>query len=332
MKGPGVVMMHVLARVKTMAGAWFSAINQCVVRWTALSPGALAAGSVADLTRSKTAVMAENALLRQQLIVLKRQIARPRPTALDRFLLVLRASTACSWRSALHIVQPDTLLRWHRLGFRLFWRARSRPAAPASRVAPATVALVVEMARDNRLWGAERIRGEILKLGITLSKRTIQKYMRWARPPRRSGQTWATFLRNPAADVWACDFVQVTDLCVHSPFAFFIVEHASRRVIHVGVTRHPTDAWVAQQRREATPFGTALRFPIHDNDHMFGPEFTRVATTSRIDVLRIPYRVPRDNALGERFLGSVRRACIGPPAHPARAPPVARPPGVRRLL
>ena len=109
------------------------------------------------------------------------------------------------------------------------------------------------MATDNRLWGAERIRGELLKLGIQVCKRTIQKYMRTVRSHQPRGQKWATFLRNHAGQIWACDFLQVTDLFFRPLFAFFIIELKSRKVIHVGVTRSPTDAWVAQQLREATP-------------------------------------------------------------------------------
>jgi len=305
-----MAMTQLLTKLKRVGGACFCVTNRCFIRRTTPAVGTLAVGSVADLSRNKAALIAENALLRHQLIVLRRQVARPRLTALDRFLLVVLASKVRFWRSALLIVQPETLLRWHRLGFRLVWKARSRPAATAPRVPADTVALIGDMARDNRLWGAERIRGELLKLGISLSKRTIQKYMRRARPPRRSGQTWAIFLRNHAADIWACDFIQATDLCFRPLFAFFIVEHASRRVVHVGVTRHPTDPWVAQQLREATPFGVTPRFLIHDNDAKFGTEFTRVATTSGIDLLRTPYQAPQANALCERFLGSVRRECL----------------------
>ncbi len=164
------------------------------------------------------------------------------------------------------------------------------------------------MATENRLWGAERIRGELLKLGVRVAKRTVQRHMRAARPQRPRGQTWATFLHNHATDVWACDVLPVID--VGSLFAFFIVDLASRRVIHVGVTRHPTDAWIAQQLREATPFGTGPRFLIRDNDRTFGPRFARVALGSRIEVLRTPVRAPRANAICERFLGGVRRACL----------------------
>ena len=127
------------------------------------------------------------------------------------------------------------------------------------------------MARNNRLWGAERIRGELLKLDIRVCKRTIQKYIRHVRLHRPSGQKWATFLQNHAADIWACDFLQVTDLFFRPLFAFFIIELRSRKVIHVGVTRSPTDAWSAQQLREATPYGHTAKYLIRDNDGKFGP-------------------------------------------------------------
>jgi len=164
-------------------------------------------------------------------------------------------------------------------------------------VSPETVTLIKRMAAENRLWGAERIRGELLKLGIRVGKRTVQRHMRATRSPHPHGQTWATFLHNHAHDVWACDFLPVIDLGFRAVFAFFIVEHASRRVVHVGVTRHPTDAWVAQQLREATPFGVVPRFLIRDNDGTFGAQFARVAAGSRIEVLRTPVGAPRANAV-----------------------------------
>jgi transposase InsO family protein len=166
------------------------------------------------------------------------------------------------------------------------------------------------MARENRLWGAERIRGELAKLGIRASKRTIQKYMRRARPRRSTSQSWGAFLRNHGHEVWSCDFLQLTDLLFRPVFAFFIVELGSRRVVHVGVTRAPTDAWVAQRLREATPDGARPRFLLHDHDAKYGGSFERVAAASGIEVIRTPIRAPRANAVCERFLGSVRRECI----------------------
>jgi putative transposase len=168
------------------------------------------------------------------------------------------------------IVQPDTLLRWHRELFRLYWKRKSKAHAHKPKVAPETIALIREMAKENRLWGAERIRGELLKQGIHVCKRTIQKYMRRVRTYQPRGQTWATFLRTHAAQIWACDFLQVTDLFFRPLFAFFLIELKSRKVIHVGMTRSPTDAWVAQQLREATPYRQAPKYLIRDNDSKFG--------------------------------------------------------------
>jgi putative transposase len=271
---------------------------------------AQAIGVLSDLLRSKRELVAENALLRQQLITLRRRRKRPGFTRLDRLLLVLLARRVRAWRQALLIVQPETLLRWHRAGFRLLWRRRSRTRRSTRRLDAEVVALIQRLARENRLWGAERIRGELIKLGVRVCKRTVQKYMRQVRAPRPRGQTWAAFLRNQGRHIWACEFLQTYDLFFRPVFAFFIVELASRRVVHVAVTRHPTDAWAAQQLREATPFGQHPKHLLRDNDGKFGPAFARVADASGIDEVRIAYRAPRMNAITERFLGSVRRECL----------------------
>jgi putative transposase len=165
------------------------------------------------------------------------------------------------------------------------------------------------MATKNRLWGAERIRGELLKLGVRVCKRTIQKHMRHVRSHQPRGQTWATFLRNHAAQIWTCDFLQITDLFFRPLFAFFLIELKSRKVIHVSVTRSPTDSWVAQHLREATPYGQSPKYLIRDNDNKFGSFFARVATTSGIELLKTPYHAPRANAICERFPRSVRQEC-----------------------
>jgi hypothetical protein len=188
-------------------------------------------------------------------------------------------------------------LRWHRELFRLFWKRKSKAHSSKPRLSLETISLIEEIATHNRLWGAERIRGELLKLDIRVSKRTIQKYMSEVRRTKPRGQNWKTFLRTHAAEVWACDFLQVPDLFFRSLFAFFIIELKSRKVIHVNVTRSPTDAWVAQQLREATPYGAKPQYLIRDNDSKFGSSFARVATTSGIKVLRTPYRTPRANAM-----------------------------------
>ncbi len=276
----------------------------------ARSAGILAIGASRDLTRTRSALLAENALLRQQLIVLRRSIARPRLHRDDRLLLLLLARLNCRWREALHVVSPETFLRWHRDLFKIVWRRKSRPKSQPKRLAPEIVVLIQAMAKDNVLWGAERIRGELLKLGIHVSKRTIQKYMRQVRPPGKRGQTWRTFMKNHSGDVWACDFLQLYDILFRPIFAFFFVNHATREVVHFNVARCPTDAWAAQQLREATPYCNGPRYLIRDNDGKFGSQFVNVAEGSGIDVVPIPPRSPDLNPICERFLGSVRRECL----------------------
>src|SRR5215831_15551842 len=248
-------MAGILTHLRRLKDSCLEALSSRFARWTKPLSSTLPLGTLADLGRSKAELVAETALLRQQLIILRRQVKRPTFTRTDRMLLVLLARLVQTWHQALFIVQPDTLLRWHREFFGLYWKRKSKTAFHTPKIAAETIALIREMAKDNRLWGAERIRGELLKLGLRVCKRTIQKYMRTVRtkPPR--GQRWSTFLHNHAGQIWACDFLQVTDLFFRAFFAFFIVELQSRKVIHVGVTRSPTDAWVAQQLREATPYG-----------------------------------------------------------------------------
>jgi transposase InsO family protein len=201
-------------------------------------------------------------------------------------------------------------LRWHRDLFKIVWRRKSLPRGQPKRLAPEVVTLIQAMAKDNVLRGAERIRGELLKLGICVSKRTIQKYMRRVRPPGKRGQSWNTFVGNHSRDIWACDFLQLYDVLFRPIFAFFFVVHGTREVVHFNVTRSPTDAWAAQQLREATPYGDGPTYLIRDNDDKFGRRFDAVAEGTGIDVVKIPPRSPNLNSICERFLGSVRRECL----------------------
>ena len=267
-------------------------------------------GLIADVIRSRSDLVAENAMLRQQLIVASRAVKRPALRAHERGLLVLLARLVPRWRDALLLVKPETILRWHREGFRCWWRWRSRRRRSYEpRLAPDVIALIRRMAAQNVLWGAERVRGELLKLGIRVAKRTIQKYMRGARPPEaHGGQPWLTFLRNHT--VWACDFLQVYDIWFRPIFAFFVIDVNAKRVVHVATTRAPSEQWTAQQLREATPFGQGPRFLIGDRDDKYGGVFDRVAKGAGIRVRRTAMQAPLMNATCERFLGSVRRECL----------------------
>jgi putative transposase len=273
-------------------------------------PARVAAHAIADIRKTKTELIAENALLRQQLIAAKRQLKRARLTRSERAASTLLARLTRCWRGAILVVQPETVLRWHRELFKLTWWLKSKPKnpKPKNKIAIETIRLIRQMAKENRFWGAERLRGELLKLGIHVAKRTIQKYMRKARKGTSpGGQRWATFLHNHAHEIWACDFVQTYDAFFRHIFAFVIVKHDTREVVHHAVTYHPTQEWTAQQLRNAT-FDAAPRFLIRDGDNKYGSKFDKVAKGRDIKIIRSLH--PNMNALCERFLGSLRRECL----------------------
>ena len=175
-----------------MVSKFLGWLKERIKYWTKPASSVLIIGILSDLTRSHTELVVENALLRQQLIVLKRQIKRPQLTNPDRFRLVFLSHFTKFWKQALHFVQPDTLLRWHRELFGMYWRKKSQGKP---KISPETIALIKKMAGENQLWGAERIRGELMKLGIEVSKRTVQRYMPKDRKEHSTSHNWATFLK-----------------------------------------------------------------------------------------------------------------------------------------
>ena len=279
--------------------------------WALLRPKGFVVEQLRDVVRTREELRAENALLRQQLIVLRRKVRRVGLEPHERLVLMVLASLTRTWRSAVLLVKPETVLRWHRKGWRLLWRHKSKPPLRPT-VDPEVVTLIERIATDNRSWGAERIRGELLKLGWPVAKRTVQKYMRRVRPPerRRPSQSWSTFIRNHASETWACDFIQTFDLWFRPIFAFVVVHIGTRAVVHVNATYHPTERWTTQQLREATAFGDGPRFLVRDNDAKYGETFDALARASGIAVKRTPRRAPMANAFCERFIGSVRRECL----------------------
>lgn len=228
--------------LKQRALAIWQRVQEEVKRWTKPVTQTVVVGAMTDLMRSKTDLVLENALLRQQLSVLARQVKRPTFKAADRRLMVVLACKLADWRQALRIVQPDTVLRWYRELFKHFWARKSKHKGGNHALSDEVIALLKGMATENQLWGAERIRGELRKLGWRVGKGTVLKYLHQVRPARSPSQTWKTFLHNHADDSWSCDFIQVSDVWFRSLFAFVIVELGSRRVVHIGVTRDPTDA------------------------------------------------------------------------------------------
>jgi transposase InsO family protein len=166
------------------------------------------------------------------------------------------------------------------------------------------------MAKENHLWGAERIRGELLMLGIKAFKRTIQKYMPKVRESPSSRQTWATFVKNQARDIWACDFTVAYDWLFRPWYIFVGIELKTRRIVHMANTHSPTDEWTAQQLREATPWGIGSKYLLHDRDSKYGSHFSAVTVGSHIKELRTPCPAPRANGICERFIGSLRGECL----------------------
>lgn len=278
-----------------------------------LAPGAcgVTRGLLTDLVRTKRQLLAENAFLRQQLLVAARGVKKPQFRASERALLVTLAAMLSHWRDALELVKPDTLLRWHREGFLLWWKWRSRRKPPGtSRLSPEVVYLIRRMATENRPWGAERIRGELLKLGIAVAKRTVQRYLSKVRTLPPDGQRWSIFLRQQAAAIWACDFVEVRDLCFRCHYVFVVIHLETRQIIHAASTTAPTAAWTVQQIRDLTAFGSGPKFLLRDNDGKFTATFDDVARGAGIRVVRTPVLAPKAAAYVERFIGSLRRECL----------------------
>jgi putative transposase len=280
-------------------------LQKYIKHWTKPATPVLIIGILSDITRGHTDLVIENALLRQQLIVLNRQINRLQLTNPDRIRFVFLCRFTKFWKEALHIVQPDTLLRWHRELFGMYWRRKSQGKP---KISPETIALIHKMAGENQLWGAERIRGELLKLGIDVSKRTIQRYMPKEMKEHSSSHNWATFLKNQAGNLWACDFTVVNDWLFRQWYVFVVMELKTRRIAHTGVTKYPTDEWTAQQLREAMPWGTGSKYLIRDRDRKYAVHFSAVA--AGIKELKTLYRTPQANGICERFMGSLRRECL----------------------
>jgi putative transposase len=246
---------------------------------------------VADLRlRSRQELVVENATLRHQLSVLRRTSGRAQLGPSDRLRLLKGAAFLPAWRKAIVVGQPETILKWHRSGFRLFWRHRSK-SRMAPRLAPDKIDLIRDMAERNRLWDPEKIRGELLKLGVRVSKCTIQRYMRDARS-RTGGQTWATFLENHAHATWACDFIQAYDILFQQVYAFFIMHLGSRKVVYAAACMDPTQEWKAQQPRNATMDGKAPKILLRDRDDKFGASFDRVAEGVGIRAIKTAVRDP----------------------------------------
>lgn len=266
-------------------------------------------GTLSALFRAPSSEIAlENLALRQQLAVYKRAHPRPRLTLADRAFWVVLARLSSDWRQALALVAPETVLRWHRQGFRYFWRWLSQSKGGRPGKHREVVALIRQIAAENRLWGAPRIHGELLKLGIRVAERTVARYMpRKERTPR--GQSWKSFLKSGLDGVCALDFFVVPTATFRLLFGLVVIDLERRKIVHVNATYHPTDTWTALQLNNAFPFDSAPSRLLRDRDGCYGPVFQQRLLSMGIQQVVSPPRSPKANAFCERVIGSIRREC-----------------------
>ena len=262
------------------------------------------------LMKTRTVLQMENLALRQQLVVLRRTTPkRPRLNATDRLFWIGISRLCADWRSWLVIVQPETVVGWHRTLFRAFWTWKIRHGKPGRPGVPNdTRELIRRMSRENPTWGAPRIHGELLKLGIEIAESTVSKYLvRGRRPP---SQTWRTFLQNHISSMVSVDFFTVPTVRFQVLYVFLVLAHERRRIVHLGVTLHPTAEWTVQQLREAFPWDSAPRYLLRDRDRIFGREFVEQVKAMGIKQVLSAPRSPWQRAYVERVIGTIRRECL----------------------
>jgi transposase InsO family protein len=260
--------------------------------------------------RQRRAVAAEILVLRRQIALYRERGIKPRRIdAVTRISLAL-LSRFFNWRGALVVVRPETMIRWHRAGWRLCWRLKSRPGRPP--IPLQIQALIRRMANENPAWGEQRIANEFLvKLGIRLSPRTVSKYLSRRSPVRPRGDLrWSTFLRLHAQGIIACDFLVSVTATFRVLYVFVVIEHYSRRLIHCNVTAHPSSAWTLQQLREAIGFDERYEYLLHDRDSIFAQHLDESIGKLGVTVLKSPPHSPKANAVCERVIGTIRRECL----------------------
>jgi len=258
--------------------------------------------------KSRQSLVLENLALRHQLDVLQRNAKRPQLKPNDRALWAMISRCLPSWRQHLTIVQPDTVVRWHRAGWRLYWRWKSKPGPGRPKIQLEVRALIRQMSLENRLWGAPHIHGELLKLGYDVCQASIAKYM--VKPTGPSSQTWHTFIRNHMNQIVAIDFFTVHTATFKTLYVFLALSLDRRKIIHFNVTANPNSDWASLQLIQAFPFDTAPRFLIRDRDGIYGQKVINTLCALGVKQIVTSRRSPWQNGYCERIIGSIRRECL----------------------
>ncbi len=261
------------------------------------------------LFRKRGSLILENLVLRQQLAVQKRRRRRSPLHAVDKLFWVVVRRFWPEWKRSLIVVTPETVVRWHRAGFRMYWRLISRVRRSIGRKPTPTEVreLIFRMVRENPTWGAPRIHGELFMLGFDISERTISRWMKRAPRDPAAAKRWLAFLRNHREAIAAMDFFTVPTITFGVVYCFFVIAHDRRRILHFNVTKHPTSLWVVQQLREAFPFGSAPRFLLFDRDGNYGFEVPSAIRSLRITPVRTSFESPWQNGVAERWVESCRK-------------------------
>ena len=269
----------------------------------------LSFGTLVRLLRARRSLLLENLALRQQLAVLKRRHPKPRIGWLDKLFWVAVRRFWAEWKQSLIVVTPATVVRWHRVGFRLYWRLISRARTQVGRrpTSKEVRELIFRMVAENPTWGAPRIHGELLMLGFDLSERTISRWMKRAPRDPEPGKLWGAFLRNHREAIAAMDFFAAPTITFGVLYCFFVISHDRRRILHFNVTKHPTSSWIIQQLREAFPFEAASKFLIFDRDAKYGLEVPVAVRCLKINPVRTSFESPWQNGVAERWVESCRR-------------------------
>jgi len=260
--------------------------------------------------RNRSDVALEVLALRQQLVVLKRKRPRPELNSSDRLFWTMLRHCSSRWKDVLVIVKPETVVGWHRAGFRLYWHWRSRPRGGRPKITEEIRVLIRRLADENPGWGAPRIHGELQKLGFVVAERSVARYLRGIRRRGDPAKRWLTFLQNHREAITAFDFFAVPTVTFKLLYCFFVIEHGRRRILHYNVTGHPTAAWVVQQLREAFPEAGPHQYVIFDHDSIFSDEVVALLKATGLKSKRTSVRAPWQNGVAERWVGGCRREML----------------------